>query len=186
MRVTGVFRTAVVALALPVFAGFALAAGDGGGGGGGGGGEGGSAENCTGGKVWDNATQKCVNPKKSGLDHDTIYGAGRDYAKAGRYGEAITVLATIAHTGDPRVLNYLGYSHRMSGRVEVGLGYYEEALRVNPGYTLAREYMGEAYLQKGDLAAARGQLAEIAARCGTGCAEYGELSRRIAAFERDS
>jgi tetratricopeptide (TPR) repeat protein len=176
MRMTGVFRGAIVALAFPALGVLAHAAGDSGGG---------SSTNCTDGKVWDAAQNKCVNPKNSQLDHDTIYGAGRDYAKAGRYGEAITVLATLAHTGDPRVLNYLGYSHRMSGRIEVGLGYYEEALRVNPNFVLAREYMGEAYLQKGDLASAKGQLVEIAARAGTSSAEYLELAKRIAAFERD-
>lgn len=179
MRVTTLMRGAAVALALPAFAVASFAAGDGGGGGGG------STANCTNGKVWDQAQGKCVDPKKSDLDLDTIYEAGRDYALAGRYGEAITVLATVAHRNDPRVLNYLGYSHRMSGRVEVGLGYYEEALRVNPDYTLAREYMGEAYLQKGDLASAKVQLGEIEARCGTGCAEYGELAGRIRAFELD-
>jgi tetratricopeptide (TPR) repeat protein len=176
MRMNDVLRGAVVAMALPALGAFAFAADSGGG-------SGGSAANCKDGKVWDQTQSKCVDPKKSGLDLDTLYEAGRDYAKAGRYGEAITVLATVAHTGDPRVLNYLGYSHRMSGRVEVGLGYYEEALRVNPNYTLAREYMGEAYLQKGDLASAKAQLDEIAARAGTSSAEYVELGKRIAAFE---
>jgi tetratricopeptide (TPR) repeat protein len=174
MRMKLAIRGVVLAAALPALAVFAHAAGEGGGG----------SDKCKDGKVWDEATSKCVNPKNSGLDHDTIYGAGRDYAKAGKYGDAITVLTTVAHTGDPRVLNYLGYSHRMSGRVDVGLGYYEEALRVNPDYTLAREYMGEAYLQKGDLASAKGQLLEIAARAGTGSAEYLELEKRIAAYEQ--
>lgn len=178
MRRIEFVRIGLVALAIPALGSLALAAGSGGGGGE-------STTNCINGKVWDQAQQKCVDPKKSNLDLDTIYDAGVDYAMAGRYGEAIAVLTTVAHTGDARVLNYLGYSHRMSGRVEVGLGYYEEALRANPDFTLAREYMGEAYLQKGDLASARVQLDEIAARCGTGCAEYGELAGRIEAFERD-
>jgi tetratricopeptide (TPR) repeat protein len=176
MRLKTVFRGALVALALPALGAVALAAGDSGGG---------SADKCKDGKVWDEASSKCVNPKNSGLDLDTIYGAGRDYAKAGHYGDAIAVLTTVAHTGDPRVLNYLGYSHRMSGRIEVGLGYYEEALRVNPNYTLAREYMGEAYLQKGDLVSAKAQLTEIAARAGTASAEYIELQKRIAAYEQE-
>ena len=67
---------------------------------------------------------------------------------------------------DPRILNYLGYSHRKSGRVLVGLGYYREALLNDPDYTLVREYMGEAHLQLGDVAAAREQLGEIEKRCG--------------------
>ena len=52
------------------------------------------------------------------------------------YDEAIEVLAMAADKSDARILNYLGYSHRKSGRIEVGLGYYQEALRNNPDYTL--------------------------------------------------
>ena len=56
----------------------------------------------------------------------------------------------------------------------------QEALRADPDFTLAREYMGEAYLTLGDVEAAKGQLAEIEKRCGAGCAEYAELERQIA------
>ena len=45
---------------------------------------------------------------------------GRDLAMAGRYGEAITVLGLAADKTDPRILNYLGYSHRKSGRIRSG------------------------------------------------------------------
>jgi tetratricopeptide (TPR) repeat protein len=154
------------ALAMPVSGGAALAAGES------------SPPECARGKVWDNATQKCVE-KTSLNGHDRTYEDGRELARAGRYGEAIVLLSSIADSGDPRVLNYLGYSHRMQGRIEVGLGYYEEALRVNPDFTLAREYMGEAYLQKGDIAAALGQLFEIEKRCGKACEEYVELQKRV-------
>ncbi len=64
----------------------------------------------------------------------------------------------------------------------VGLGYYEEALRNDPDYTLVREYMGEAHLQLGNVAAAREQLGEIEKRCGKDCAEYAELSAQIDAY----
>ncbi len=58
------------------------------------------------------------------------------------YAEAISVLYLAADKSDPRILNYLGYSHRKSGRVSVGLGYYQEALRQDLNYTQVREYMG--------------------------------------------
>jgi tetratricopeptide (TPR) repeat protein len=118
------------------------------------------------------------------LDDDTLYDAGSRLAQAGRYGEAITVLGLVSNKEDPRVLNYLGYAHRKSGRIQVGLGYYEEALRINPNYVLAREYLGEAYLTLGDVAAAENQLAEIEKRCGKGCREYSLLSQQLAAFGR--
>ena len=138
---------------------------------------------CASGQVWDKATQKCV--KQTGaLDTDSLYETGRSLAMNERYGEAIAVLSLAADRGDPRVLNYLGYSHRKQGRVLVGLGYYQEALKVDPDYTLVREYMGEAFLQMGDLKSAEGQLAEIEKRCGKGCAEYAELETMIEAYRK--
>ena len=116
------------------------------------------------------------------LDDDSLYEAGHDLAMAGRYGEAIKVLSLAANKNDPRILNYLGYSHRKAGRILVGLGYYQEALRQDPNYTLVREYLGEAHLQRGDVAAAREQLNEIEKRCGKGCEEYAELAAQIDAY----
>lgn len=167
-------RTAAFLLALPLLATPVLAAGESGGGGE-------TTAQCKQGEVWDKAKNKCV-PKSSQLDDDSIYEAGRDLAYAGRYDEAIEVLTMAKDKTDPRILNFLGYSHRKSGRVEVGLGYYQEALRNDPNYTLVREYLGEAHLQLGDVASAREQLGEIEKRCGTGCKEYAELSRQIEAF----
>ncbi len=135
---------------------------------------------CPKGKVWDKQKDKCVVIKKSSqLDDENIYKAGRDLAFLERYDEAIVILSYAQNKNDPRVLNYLGYSHRKAGRVDVGLGYYKEALRIDPDYTLVREYMGEAFLQKNDVANARGQLAEIEKRCGRQCSEYTELALMI-------
>jgi tetratricopeptide (TPR) repeat protein len=139
-----------------------------------------SATACRSGKVLDQRTHKCAYPRQGMIDDDSLYQAGRALAMAGRYGEAITVLGYIVNKEDPAVLNYLGYAHRKSGRIQVGLGYYEEALRINPDYTLAREYLGEAYLTLGDVASAKNQLDEIDKRCGKGCREYGLLADQIA------
>lgn len=172
--------TALVALqffAVPVFA----AGGDSSGSGGGGGQ---TVSQCKKGEVWDKKKKKCVAPQEGMLDDDSIYEAGHDLAMAGRYDEAISVLTLAANKQDPRILNYLGYSHRHSGRVTVGLGYYEEALRIDPNYTLVREYLGEAHLQIGDLAGAQQQLMEIEKRTGKGSREYGMLSEQIEHFMR--
>jgi hypothetical protein len=172
--------------------GGAVGGGGGGAGGGGGGHSGGgsggssgkgsdnSSTQCKTGKVWDKKHHKCVAPQQGLLDDDTLYQAGARLAVAGRYGEAIEVLGYIADKEQPRVLNYLGYSHRKSGRISVGLGYYQEALRLDPDYTLAREYLGEAYLQLGDVTAAKGQLDEIAKRRGKDNPEYAALAEQIA------
>lgn len=167
---------ATTLLALPLLALPALAAGDGGSGGDE------TVTNCKKGEVWDKKLKQCVPPKQSMIDDESIYEAGRALAKAERYDEAITVLSLAADKTDPRILNYLGYSHRKSGRVQVGIGYYEEALRRDPNYVLVREYLGEAHLQTGDVVAARAQLTEIEKRTGKGSEEYADLAEQIDAF----
>jgi tetratricopeptide (TPR) repeat protein len=165
---------ASVALVLPLLAVPALTAG--------GGGSEPATPACPKGKIYSKKTKKCVDAQRGAVDDDSLYAAGRHLAEQGRYAEAITILSLAADKTDPRILNYLGYSHRKAGRVTVGLGYYQEALRHNPDYTLVREYMGEAYLQQGNVEAAKEQLTEIEKRCGKGCEEYAELAEQIDAY----
>lgn len=182
MRARLIVSLATLLVAAPLVIAPAYSAGGGGGGGGTNGGGSGSAEPipvCKRGMVWSKNKRKCVAQRQGELDDNTIYETGRALAMKGRYGEAITILSLAADKTDPRILNYLGYSHRKQGRVQVGLGYYQEALRHNPDYTLVREYMGEAHLQLGDVAAAKVQLDEIKKRCGISCSEYTELSSQI-------
>jgi tetratricopeptide (TPR) repeat protein len=166
--------TSSALLVLSMLATPAFTAGDGGGGGG--------NTTCPKGKVLDKATNTCKDAARGAVDDDSLYEYGRALAHEGRYGEAITILGLASDKADPRILNYLGYSHRKAGRVLVGLGYYQEALRQDPNYTLVREYMGEAYLQQGNVDAARGQLVEIGKRCGKDCREYALLSEQIDAY----
>jgi tetratricopeptide (TPR) repeat protein len=127
------------------------------------------------GKVWDKKHLKCVDPQQGMLDDDSIYETGRDLAMMGRYDEAITILNYVSNPQDKRVLNYLGYSYRKSGQIDVGLKYYAQALAVDPNYVLVREYLGEALIMKGDVAGAKAQLIEIQTRCGVTCEPYVEL-----------
>lgn len=140
---------------------------------------------CNAGWVWDKQKKKCVR-KDASLDQDSLYDAGRSLAHAGRFEEAIEILSRASAKDDKRVLNYLGYSNRKLGRIDVGLEYYRRALALDPEYTLVREYMGEALLQKGDLEGALEQLVEIKRLCkGRGCSEYTDLAGQIAAFVKE-
>lgn len=174
MSIRMTLSAALISLTLPV-ATLAYAAG-------GDSGSGGSDQTptCKSGEVYSQKEKKCV-PANQGAIDDDLFETGRALAYAGRYGEAIQMLGLVSDKNDPRVLNMLGFSHRKSGRIEVGLGYYQEALTINPDFVLAREYLGEAYLTLGDLASAKNQLSEIEKRCGKGCAEYAELEKQIAA-----
>ena len=160
---------AAALLASPMVVSTAFALGDGG--------SGGTVTKCKGGKVWDKKQKKCVDAE-AGHARRRQHLRGRARPRHGRpLRRSDQVLGLAADKTDPRILNYLGYSHRKSGRIQVGLGYYQEALRIDPDYTLVREYLGEAYLQLGDVASAKNQLSEIEKRCGKGCKEYTALSR---------
>jgi len=63
----------------------------------------------------------------------------------------------------------------------MGLRYYKAALKIDPDYVKARQYLGEGYVSKGKLKKAERQLEEIEARCGTGCETYQTLEDVIAA-----
>lgn len=146
---------------------------------------------CKDGQVWDpeakgwfGAKGKCVDAAavdKTKTDKQgMIYDYGKTLAKAGEYERAIVALRLAPDQEDPRVLNYLGYSHRKLGRMNEALGYYRAAVAKNPDFSLVREYLGEAYIQLGQLEAAREQLSEIERICGgRTCGEYGQLARLI-------
>ena len=166
--------------------GFALAAGGGGGGSTGGGtgsGKGGdspSAKDCKRGEVWDKKKQKCLKAESGVLPDAELYEQGRALAKEGNYDWALQVLAAIKNQDDPHVLNYIGYSNRKAGRLEIGITFYRKALAIDPNFVLAREYLGEGYVAAGRIDLAKAELAEIAQRCGATCEEYKDLSEAIA------
>jgi len=147
---------------------------------GGNGGESPSANDCKKGEVWDRKKKKCVKVESGVLPDKELYKQGRALAKEGNYDWALEVLAAIQDQNDPYVLNYIGYSNRKAGRLEIGITFYRKALAINPDFVLAREYLGEGYVAAGRIDLAKVELAEIAKRCGTKCEEYKDLSKAIA------
>jgi len=122
--------------------------------------------------------------KNAQLSDDELYYAGYWLARAGKFAEAQIYLRQARNQDDPRILNYLGYTTRKLGNVEEGMRYYAKALAINPDYTVARAYLGEAYLELRDLPKTKEQLAEIEKRCGQSCLEYTELSGQIVRYEK--
>lgn len=134
-------------------------------------------------QVYNKKTKKCEK-KEAVLDQDSIFDTGRELAYAGKYEDAITVLALAPNQNDKRVLNMMGYSHRKIGKLNQGIAYYKHSISVDPKYVLVREYYGEALLQKGDLGAAKAQLNAIKAICeGSDCKSYKQLHAAISNFE---
>jgi tetratricopeptide (TPR) repeat protein len=114
---------------------------------------------------------------------DAVINGAYWLAHAGKYGEALALLATVESKENPRALNAMGFATRKLGNVDGALPYYARALALEPNYVQAREYLGEAYLAKGDLASAHEQLGEIERRAGTSSISFANLKREIGAFE---
>ncbi len=140
---------------------------------------------CANGQIFDQRTQSCVTARESSLTDDDRYEAAREFAYAGQYENALTVLAAADNPEDPRILNYKGFANRKAGRMELGLTFYRAALERDPDYILARSYMGQALVQQGDFAAARDQLLEIRARGGRDTWAYASLKQALAGTASD-
>ena len=124
--------------------------------------------------------KRCMGQHK---DDGSIYELGYTLAKSGAYAEALTVLRSATGQSDPRIQTMIGFSLRKIGHVDAAMAYYTAALSANPNLTNTRQYLGEAFLQKNDASSAKAQLAEIGARRGTGCEDYAELAKAIAAHD---
>lgn len=124
----------------------------------------------------------CVGGASAAMADEELFYAGYWLAKSGRYEDALRYLNLARHK-DERVLTYIGFATRKLGRVDEALPLYRKALEINPDYVVARAYLGEAHLTRGEPAKARGELAEIARRCGTSCPAYVDLTNHIANYD---
>jgi Flp pilus assembly protein TadD len=81
--------------------------------------------------------------------------------------------------------NLYAYSLRKSGTQQMDLVFQHsnEALRLDPKHRGAHEYLGEAYLQVGNLAKAKDELAALDKLCLFGCREYSELKKAVSQYE---
>jgi len=181
-------RTAV-AVGISVLAALPAAAASGGGGGGGGSGSGGSSGSggmpasqvCKKGLVWSKALERCVKAQSGSLSDKELTQQGRALALAGYYDNALAVLDAVGNKKDATVLTYIGYSHRKMGDVDVGIGYYKQALALEPNNLNTREYLGEGYATAGRIEEAKAELATLEKLCGnTSCEQYQDLANFLA------
>ncbi len=110
-----------------------------------------------------------------------------DFAEAVRlinkwdYATAIPLLEKVvaAEPKNADAYNYLGYSHRKLGDRETAFVFYTKALEIKPRHLGANEYLGELYLEQGELQKAEERLAVLDKACFFGCKEYTELKEAI-------
>jgi len=136
---------------------------------------------CKKGWVWSKQVQRCVPANSGSLDDKERLDQGRALALAGYYDNALAVLDTVTDKNNAEVLTYIGYSHRKMGDVDVGIGFYKQALAIDPKNANTREYLGEGYLSIGKIELARAELATIETLCGNReCEQYEDLANALA------
>ncbi|MGY2262728.1 tetratricopeptide repeat protein [Pseudomonas sp. SDO55104_S430] len=135
---------------------------------------------CPKGQVFDKKAQKCVMQTSKLVPDADRTDYAYQLAKDGRYEEALALLDTLQEPNTAIALNYRGYATRKLGRTDEGISYYLQSVKLNPRYAKVREYLGEAYVIKGQLALAQEQLQQIKSICGnTTCEEYQDLAEAI-------
>jgi Flp pilus assembly protein TadD len=100
--------------------------------------------------------------------------------KAKDYAGALAELRDIAEdTQQADVYNLLGYTLRKTGDFKTSLTYYTKALELQPDHKAAREYLGELFVETGNLDKAKEQLAALQRLCPDGCEEREDLQKAI-------
>jgi tetratricopeptide (TPR) repeat protein len=134
---------------------------------------------CKKGEVYDKKAKKCVKQSSANITDENRTDYAYSLAKSGRFDEALAMLDTVKDQNNAEVLNYRGYATRKLGRTDEGISYYLQSVKLDPQYAKVREYLGEAYVIKGQLDMAKDQLATIKTICGTDCEEYQDLNAAI-------
>lgn len=78
------------------------------------------------------------------------------------------------------VYNLLGFSLRKSGDLATAYTFYRKALDFDPEHKGALEYLGELYVERGELAKAREHVALLRKLCPQGCEELEDLENAVA------
>jgi tetratricopeptide (TPR) repeat protein len=108
--------------------------------------------------------------------------AVRAKIKAKEFKSAIAELNVMIDNGVQHadVYNLLGFSLRKSGDVKTAYTFYKKALDFDPEHKGALEYLGELYVETGELAKARQHVVLLQKLCPQGCEELEDLETAIA------
>ena len=95
----------------------------------------------------------------------------------GAVAELTPMLQTHQHAD---VYNLMGFSLRKSGDAKQAYTFYRKALDFDPQHKSALEYLGELYVETGQIEKARENVAMLKRLCPNGCEELEDLEKAIA------
>ena len=120
----------------------------------------------------------------AGSSRDSRLAPFQKLIDADKYEMAISELTeTLGESPDDAdLLNLLAYSQRKLMRFDEALVNYQKALKIEPEHRGANEYLGELYLQLGQLDDALERLQVLDDACFFGCGEFDELEEEIKTY----
>jgi Flp pilus assembly protein TadD len=101
----------------------------------------------------------------------------------GALDELMPMLQSTQHAD---VYNLIGFSLRKSGDHDRAYTFYRKALELDPEHKGALEYLGELYVETGQVDKAREHVVILKRLCPAGCEELADLEAAIAGSARDS
>lgn len=94
----------------------------------------------------------------------------------GALAELTPMLATYQHAD---VYNLMGFSLRKTGDYKQAYTFYRKALDFDPNHKGALEYLGELYVETGQLDKAKENVARLKELCPSGCEELADLEKAV-------
>lgn len=112
---------------------------------------------------------------------DAHYLAAVGKINSGDYDSALVLLNESAQMFGPHpdILTYQGFVNRKLGNYAEALSFYTTALAIEPEHRGANEYLGEYYVETGQMTLAKIQLKKLEDICEFGCEQAEELRRWI-------
>jgi Flp pilus assembly protein TadD len=99
----------------------------------------------------------------------------KDYK--GALAELAPMLEKVQHAD---VYNLMGFSLRKTGDQKQAFTFYRKALDFDPQHKGALEYLGELYVETGQIEKAKANAAQLKKLCPAGCEELADLEEAIA------
>jgi tetratricopeptide (TPR) repeat protein len=100
----------------------------------------------------------------------------KDYKAA--LAELTPMLTTHQHAD---VYNLMGFSLRKTGDYQQAYTFYRKALDFDPNHKGALEYLGELYVETGQVDKAKENIVRLKQLCPSGCEELADLEKAISA-----